>query len=502
MNDQNDQDPNRFIKRLERDTPGAQGEAVHNVRTVTSRSESGPRNPTTDPLRALGRTRIGRYEVLYPIGHGGMGFVYAGRLSGMGGFEKLVAIKVIHPHLATDSQSVDMFLDEARLAAQLHHSNVAQIYEVGEDEGVYFMIGELVLGVDLGTFLNRAVEQGRPLSAALSAGICAQVCRGLHAAHELKGPDGQALCLVHRDVSLSNILVSLDGGVKLIDFGVAWAMERLADTLDKGFKGKLEYGSPEQWNQERLDRRTDIFSLGIVLYKAVTGRHPVETLSTPKRILLLLEGRIMPPSQALPAIDPDLERILLTALAHEREARFATAEVMEEALALFIKKTGEETSPSAITRLVRELYPDLADRHQQRLKEIKKDPRSGSERVSPRPSPSRFPLLVGALLSAILLALLFIALWLVARPSLAPPTPPPPPATAPSLPARSSSAPAFPPDLTPDGSPGAPSLAPKSAGAIRKPPGYSPEPPRPSNARRAGETERATPLKLEDNPYE
>ncbi|HUT76709.1 MAG TPA: serine/threonine-protein kinase, partial [Polyangia bacterium] len=176
----------------------------------------------------MARERIGRYEVIYPLAHGGMAEVYVGRLPGMAGFEKFVAIKLIHAHLSKEKQFIKMFLDEARLAASIRHPNVAEIYEVGRDGDLYFMVGELVLGQDLHATMRQARKEDVAFPEALSAHIVSQVCLGLHEAHEHKDPDGDPLGLVHRDVTPRNILLSYGGFAKLADFGVAWAQNNLA----------------------------------------------------------------------------------------------------------------------------------------------------------------------------------------------------------------------------------------------------------------------------------
>jgi serine/threonine-protein kinase len=175
-----------------------------------------------------------------------MAEVYVGRLPGMAGFEKFVAIKLIHPHLSKEKQFIKMFLDEARLAASIHHPNVAEIFEVGRDGDVYYMVGELVLGQNLHTTMKAVKDAGIVFPEALSAHVVSQICLGLHEAHEQKDPDGKPLGLVHRDVTPRNILLSYGGYAKLADFGVAWAANKLSHSEVGSVKGKIGFMAPEQ----------------------------------------------------------------------------------------------------------------------------------------------------------------------------------------------------------------------------------------------------------------
>jgi serine/threonine-protein kinase len=317
-------------------------------------------------LSAPAFSSIGRYEVIYPIARGGMASVHVGRLPGMAGFEKLVAVKVIHPHLCGEREFIEMFLDEARLAARIHHPNVVEIYEVGEDNGQYFMVGELIEGQHLRVVMRRATTRGVEVSPALSAYVAAEVARGLHTAHELTDQNGRPLNLVHRDVSLNNVLVSYSGFVKLIDFGVAWAEGRLAHTKTGTLKGKIGFMSPEQILGEQLDRRSDIFALGVVLYKLITGAHPFPGESDAERINKILEVNPVPPSEVNPRVSPELERIVLTALAKPREQRHHDAAVLADELQAYVSSTGEEVGTDALSRMMRKLFEEeITDHHEQ-----------------------------------------------------------------------------------------------------------------------------------------
>lgn len=342
--------------------------ALKSAAPETDDTASAQRRVDTDPPPPLGREKIGRYEIIYPIAHGGMASVYAGRLSSLAGFEKLVAIKVIHPHLASDPQFVAMFLDEAKIAGQIQHPNVGEIYEVGEDDNILFMVQELVTGQSLRSFLRRAKALGAGVSHPIAADIMAKVCLGLHAAHELRGPDGTLLDLVHRDVSPQNILISYDGFVKLIDFGVAWAQTRSNHTAEGIVKGKIGYMSPEQLRGRRLDRRSDVFSLGVVLYLAVTGTLPFKGRSDLDRITKLLRGEFYRPSEINPNVAPELEQIILTAMAFSPDSRFTTASEMAQELTEFARKSDEEVGSDTLFRLMHWLFAEEHQTHEEQLR--------------------------------------------------------------------------------------------------------------------------------------
>jgi len=216
-----------------------------------------------------GNQRLGRFELLMEISHGGMATLYLARMSGPQSFEKLVAVKRIHDHLAKERQFVEMFFDEARIAARIEHPNVASIFDLGEMDGIFYLAMEYVHGENLKDVIRESIRQHIAIPWTIIVTIVAEAARGLHAAHELKNSEGRLLGVVHRDVSPQNIVVSYDGHVKVIDFGVAYAAERVTHTEEGSVKGKLAYMSPEQVAGEPVDRRSDIFSLGIVLHEAL-----------------------------------------------------------------------------------------------------------------------------------------------------------------------------------------------------------------------------------------
>ncbi|MEM9189715.1 MAG: protein kinase [Myxococcota bacterium] len=228
------------------------------------------KHAVTDPL--IGLVIGGRYQLLHRLASGGMGSVYAGRAIGAGGFERRLAIKRLHPHLAEREKFVAMFLDEARLAARIHHPNVVPTLDVFAADGSYYLIMEYVEGMELGRLLAEAVEHSTKVPVRVLMRIILDALAGLAAAHALTDKNGVPLNLVHRDISPQNILVGIDGVARLTDFGVAKAEDRLHVTVGEEFKGKLAYASPEQLEYTKVGQQADLFSLGVVLFEALTHR--------------------------------------------------------------------------------------------------------------------------------------------------------------------------------------------------------------------------------------
>ncbi|MCU0663632.1 MAG: serine/threonine protein kinase, partial [Myxococcota bacterium] len=317
------------------------------------------------------RQHVGRYEIIYPIAQGGMAAVYVARLSGMAGFEKLYAVKVIHPHLSEDEAYINMFLDEARLAAGIQHPNVAETFEVGHDDGVLYMVVEFVHGQSLRAFYSRAATLGVDISQPVAAFVVSRVCQGLQAAHEHRGIDEQPLNIVHRDISPSNILISYDGFVKVIDFGVAYAQGRLSETVAGTIKGKIGFLPPEQIRGSELDGRADIFSLGVVLYIMTTGTPPFRSATEAEQLYKVLNGRFPLPREANPSVHPTLERIILTAMALRREDRYPNAEAMRKDLVRFIGKSGTQVGSDGLSKLMRSLFASDLAKHKELVKEFR-----------------------------------------------------------------------------------------------------------------------------------
>lgn len=271
---------------------------------------------------------LGRYELLLPLARGGMAEVWAARLHGTRGFQKLVAIKTMLPGVIEDERAERMFMDEAGLACQIQHPNVVEIIELGEDNGTLFLVMEWIDGEPLNAVLKRT-EGNNSIPVNIAVNLTGQCCKGLEAAHELKDERGQPLGVVHRDVSPHNILVSYSGTVKIVDFGIAKVTSQNVALTEAGeVKGKLAYMSPEHLSGKPVDRRSDIFALGIVLYQLSTGRHPFKGDTPGETVRNTTAGRPTPPTELVEGYPADLERIVLKALEPRPEKRYATARSM------------------------------------------------------------------------------------------------------------------------------------------------------------------------------
>jgi serine/threonine protein kinase len=269
------------------------------------------------------------YRLIARIARGGMGTVYLARRAGAAGFQRLFAVKVMHEHLAESEEFVRMFLDEARIAARLHHPNVVPIVDVGESGGRQFVVMDYVEGVSLHEILRKSKES-RPIPALLS--IFHDFLLGLHAAHEMTDDDGEPLHLVHRDVSPQNVLVGADGSARIIDFGVAKAESRLTTTMPGVRKGKLAYMAPEQLQDTEVDRRADLFSAGAMLWSALTGEPLFKAENDAAMIKNLIELEVKPPSEVGLKPPAVFDAVCLKALERDPAKRYQTAADMVQAL--------------------------------------------------------------------------------------------------------------------------------------------------------------------------
>ncbi|MBX3269730.1 MAG: protein kinase [Sandaracinaceae bacterium] len=311
---------------------------------------------------------FGRYEPLFRIASGGMAEVYAAQIQGEAGFQKLVAVKRMHPHLAHDPSFVDMFLNEARLAAHIASPHVVQTLDLGRgSDGSLYIVMELVVGISLAT-LEVTLESALPVPVALE--LVAQAAQGLDDAHEAVTPSGEQLGLIHRDISPHNILVGLDGRARVTDFGIARAVHApRAETNAKELKGKFAYMSPEQTRMHPLDRRSDLFSLGIVLWEALVGKRLFAVRDPAECIRNVRKRHVPPPHELDPRIPPAVSKVVLTALERMPSARFQTGADFAEALrrvgrdelgrlpdrrtiSAFVKDAGGEEL-ARLTRLIR-----------------------------------------------------------------------------------------------------------------------------------------------------
>lgn len=300
--------------------------------------------------------RFGRYQVVKRLATGGMAEVYLAVLGELSGFRTPVVVKRVLPHLAQNPQFIDMFLDEARIASLLDHPNVVRIYEVGRAGEEYFLAMELVQGKPLSSLLKWMVDVKTPLDPKLVALIVASAAAGLHHAHGLTDAVGNPLGLVHRDVSPQNILISFEGSVKVIDFGIARALGRLTDTSTGNLKGKLGYMSPEQARGEEIDLRTDVFALGVVLWEATAGKR-LFTRDNDLATMRALVYEPVPAPSTIATVDPELEAIILRALAREPAARYQTARELASALEKYMFGKGGATA-SDLSALMKSAFAE------------------------------------------------------------------------------------------------------------------------------------------------
>ncbi|WP_328701128.1 serine/threonine protein kinase [Corallococcus silvisoli] len=301
---------------------------------------------------------FGRYELLRKLATGGMGAVYLARQKGPVGFQKLLVVKRLLPHLSEDDEFLQMFLDEARIAALLNHPNIAQIYEMGDVDGQYYIAMEYVHGEPLGSLVPRASAHPGGFPLGLRCRIIAEAAAGLDAAHNARSPSGRKLSLIHRDVSPQNVLVGFNGGVKLIDFGVAKAQGKLSQTVVGTIKGKHAYMSPEQARGEPLDARSDVFGLGTVFYELLTGGRLFKRETEMATLKAVVGFKIVPPSEAVPGIPKSLDPIVFKALARKRDDRFSTAGELQLALEEFLQQEKLHGTSAHLAAFMRDVYAD------------------------------------------------------------------------------------------------------------------------------------------------
>jgi serine/threonine-protein kinase len=320
--------------------------------------------------------QLGRYQVLGHLATGGMAEILLARVVGPSGFERPVVLKRILPHLAREAGFVTMFLDEARIVAHIRHHNVIQVQELVHSGDQLFFVMEYLEGESVAGLMRRVGLRGSPLDPAIGAHVLAEACAGLHAAHELTDLDGTKQEVVHRDISPQNLFVSYQGQIKVLDFGIAKAQGRDTRTEAGQVKGKFAYMAPEQCKNEPLDRRCDVFALGIVLYELTTGRRLFKRASPVEVITAICSDPILPPSRLLPDYPPALEAICLRALAAKREDRYATAADMRRDLLAYQRSVVRAESPiEALSALMQTLFADRIGEKQDLLRKM----RSGSD---------------------------------------------------------------------------------------------------------------------------
>jgi len=325
--------------------------------------------------------RFGKYVLLNRIAVGGMAEIFLARQEGLEGFEKTICIKRIRPHLSSQPNFVRMFLNEAKLAAQLNHPNIVTIYDLGRINDSYFIAMEYISGRDMSRIIPKAEKAEIPFPMIYALKIASNCCEGLYYAHTKTDAYGNPLHVVHRDITPENVLVGFNGTVKIVDFGIAKASTQLEQTRAGEIKGKLSYMSPEQAMGQQLDHRSDIFSLGAVMYEWVTG-YKLFTGENEMAILKsIIDGKIYPPSYFKEDVPEAVERILMKALEKDREARYQSAWEMQFDIDTYV--AGSHFSPSNIhmSNFLKQIFDDEIEREKELLV------RSRDVVVEPLPEP-------------------------------------------------------------------------------------------------------------------
>jgi len=301
---------------------------------------------------------FGSYQLIKRLATGGMAQIFLARQVGLEGFEKLLVVKRILPHLAENEEFVRMFLDEARIAARLNHPNVVQIFNLGQQDDSFFLAMEYIHGEDARRVWKRSEQLGNPLPIPLVCRVVMDACAGLDYAHKKVDPAGNPLNIVHRDISPQNILITFDGGVKVVDFGIAKAADQATVTRSGVLKGKYSYMSPEQAAGKRVDCRSDIFALGVVLYELLTGTRLFKRQSDIQTLNAVTTCEVTPPSRVNPRVPVDLEPIVMKALAREPENRFQEAVHLQLALEDWLIERRMPSSSAHLSAFMQEIYAE------------------------------------------------------------------------------------------------------------------------------------------------
>jgi eukaryotic-like serine/threonine-protein kinase len=317
---------------------------------------------------------LGRYELVQLLGQGGMGEVFLAKISGAAGFEKPCIVKTVLPALLKDRQFLDRFHHEAKVLVHLGHSSIAQVYDMGEAEGVYYMALEYVAGVDLAYLQEQARARGEVLPVPVALYLGQHMCEGLGYAHRKVGPDGQPLGIVHRDVSPHNVMLSYEGEVKVIDFGLAKSAARSKYTLPSTVMGKLGYMSPEQVRGEAVDHRSDIYSCGVVVWELLAGQ-PLFASGTVGEMMAAMSHPVVPALHALRSdVDPALDAVVRRALAPHPEERYARADEFARALSEQLLRGGSSLGAEEVGEFVRALCPEAFASQRQLASQLTSSP--------------------------------------------------------------------------------------------------------------------------------
>jgi hypothetical protein len=315
-------------------------------------------------------SQVGRYELLLEIASGGMATVYIGRQHGAGGFERLVAIKRMHPHVGSVPELAASFMDEARIASLIRHPNVVNVHDVHEADGEHLLVMDYVDGPSLANVLKAARKRNERISRPAGIRVLIDVLSGLHAAHELTNFDGMPLGVVHRDATPHNILLGTDGTVRLTDFGIAKAAERSVNTATGLAKGKFRYMAPEQARGGAMDRRVDIFAMGIVAWELLTGERLLRGEGDAQVLLEITEGNFRSTRSVDASIPDELDRIVMRALSVDPNQRWPTAAALADALEGWARIHAELVSSAEVARLVHEFCGAAIIKRRKALTEV------------------------------------------------------------------------------------------------------------------------------------
>jgi len=318
-------------------------------------------------LAAMPPQVFGKYTLIGKLGHGGMAEVNLAVSEGKGGFRKLVVIKRLHRHLAMEPGFVDMFLDEARLAARLNHPHCVQTYEVGESDDNHFIAMEYLDGQGLERLLRISGEREEVISVELAARMISDALDGLAYAHELTDFDGTPLNVVHRDISPQNIFVTYNGMVKLLDFGIAKAATHVVETKTGVIKGKYAYIAPEQALGQEVDQRSDLWSMGVVLWEVLTGRRLFKSANELATLHETLQGEVKLPSAFRPDLPTDLDTICMRALQRDPDERYQSAQEMKDDLDRYLQMLPKAPGRRHVSRLMKERFAEVIDTHKTTL---------------------------------------------------------------------------------------------------------------------------------------
>ena len=300
--------------------------------------------------------QLGRYELLRRVAAGGMGEIFLARMRGAAGFEKRVIIKTILPHLAEEEEFIEKFLDEGRIVVQLTHGNIVPVFDMGEEHGEFFIAMEYIPGRDVRDLIKRAEARGETLSQPIALHVIAETCKGLGYAHRKRDERDHPLGLVHRDVSPSNVLISSEGEVKLIDFGIARATTKLSRTVSGRIQGKFSYMSPEQASGREVDARSDIFSVGVMLYEMLTGQRPFDGESDLETLDRVRSAEFDAPSVLNAQVPEEIDAIVARAMARDVSQRYSTIDAMQAELLGYLYGQGCAPTSTEVVAYLNELF--------------------------------------------------------------------------------------------------------------------------------------------------